>query len=420
MTRQHRLLIVAALFGLMIAPAQAATLHTLYQFQSNQPIGAVPAGGVVLDAAGNLYGSTRFYGTTNWGSVYRFTPGVGMTSLHDYTPATGTVPYPGLTRDGAGNLYGTSFSGGQYGVGTVFRVSAAGVHTVLHNFNDATSVAYNPVGGVVRDGSGNLYGAANAGIYRLTAGGQFTLLHLFTGSNGQNPTSTPIIDPAGNLIGTANMGGSFPAQGVIYSLSPGGTYTALHTFGQVAGAAANPYAGVIADAAGNLYGTTQNGGSAGFGTVFRWSPTAGLTILHNFDGTTGRNPMGGLIRDAAGNLFGTARQGGDNGTNLGTVFRIAANGSFSTLHSFSGPDGAWPEAALVADAAGNLFGTTSNGSGNFGTIFRISDAGFVPGSAVPEPASWLMLVTGFGLAGLALRRRHQARPAAGSQPVDRL
>jgi uncharacterized repeat protein (TIGR03803 family) len=208
MTRQHRLLIAAALFGVMIAPARAATLHTLYQFQSNQSIGAVPAGGVVLDAAGNLYGSTRFYGTTNWGSVYRFTPGVGITSLHDYTPATGTVPYSGgLTRDGAGNLYGTSFSGGQYGVGTVFRVSAAGVHTVLHNFNDATSVAYNPVGGVVRDGSGNLYGTANAGIYRLTAGGQFSLLHIFTGSNGQNPTSTPIIDPAGNLIGTANMGG---------------------------------------------------------------------------------------------------------------------------------------------------------------------------------------------------------------------
>jgi uncharacterized repeat protein (TIGR03803 family) len=323
--------------------------------------------------------------------------------------ADGYYPYDGLIFDASGNLYGTTYQGGTYGYGTVFELTptAGGgwAEKVLHGFNDEDG--YGPFAGLIFDAAGNLYGTTTSGgafnqgtVFELTptAGGGWTeqVLYSFCSqtncTDGAYPLAGLIFDAAGNLYGATYNGGIYPCGaygcGTVFELSPtaggGWTETVLHSFGNGTDGAF-PYAGLIFDAAGNLYGTTTGGGTYRGGTVFQLTPTAGggwaEQVLYSFcsqtNCTDGGGP-GGLIFDAAGNLYGTTGGGGAYGG--GTVFELSptAGGGWTekVLHSFNGTDGTGPS-AVIFDAAGNLYGTTEYGGaygGNLGdgTVFELT------------------------------------------------
>ena len=314
----------------------------------------------------------------------------------------GNSPYAGLIFDAAGNLYGTTFRGGTLGFGTVFELSPAGGGTwtekVLHNFShDGTDGVY-PAGGLIFDAAGNLYGTTieggtfAAGIaFELTpaGGGTWTekLLHSFGNDpDGTSPAAGLIFDAAGNLYGTTQTGGP-NSGGTVFELTPagGGTWTEklLYSFNFSEGT--EPAAGLIFDAAGNLYGTNYTGGTSDDGDVFELMPAGGGNwtekVLYNFNGASGATPQAALIFDAAGNLYSTTFAGGTY--NLGTLFKLtpAGGGTWteSVLHSFgNGTDGARPQAGVIFDAAGNLYSTTRDGgSYGGGTVFRFNAQGEV-------------------------------------------
>lgn len=260
----------------------------------------------------------------------------------------------------------------------------AQVYRVLHNFV-ANSEGASPFGGLIRDSAGNLYGTTELGaerpcngvsygcgsVFKLSATGGVTVLHTFTGGTGDgaNSYANLIRDSAGNLYGTTYDGGA-NNWGTIFKVDPSGTETVLRSFSSTSTDGANPYAGLVRDPAGNLYGTTFLGGSAGYGTVFKLDPSGTFTLLHSFIGglTDGFQPYGGLILDSAGNLYGTTRS---------TVFKIDPSGTMTTLHYFTGPsDGNVCFAPVTRDSAGNLYGTTwLGGASNEGTVFKVDTAG---------------------------------------------
>lgn len=307
--------------------------------------------------------------------------------LHSFTAGTdGATAQAGLVRDAAGNLYSTTSLGGAYGNGTVFKVDKTGAETVLYNFTGGTDGGF-PSGALVRDAAGNLYGTTVSGgtgtsclggtascgtVFKLDATGIETVLYSFTGPpDGGNPSAGLLRDAAGNLYGTSAYGGyllacfSSSGCGTVFKLDSTGTETLLHRFS--IGDGAFPLSGLIPDAAGNLYATTYSGGAYDYGTVFRLDRiTSKLTVLYSFNlGPNGANPGSGLIRDAADNLYGTTAYGGDLlacSGGCGTVFKLDSAGTETVLYSFTGgTDGANPVAGLVRDAAGNLYGTAPSG-----------------------------------------------------------
>jgi uncharacterized repeat protein (TIGR03803 family) len=360
---------------------------------------------------------------------------VALTVLGTVTPATaqkefvlhnfnntgdGYRPASGLISDNSGNLYGTTSDGGTYDGGTVFemmpRTGGGWMEKILHNFNEAGNKdGYDPLGGVIFDASGNLYGTTNYGgaknsgtVFELipAAGGHWDekILYSFSdkGTGGNNPGSGLVLDSSGDLYGTTVGGGSGTGCGnagcgIVFELTPQAgeawAETALHSFSKNGTDGLYPLAGLIFDAAGNLYGTTYQGGSYGTGTVFELTPTAGgiwtETILNNFEsgGTDGYESLAALTL-AAGNIYGTTFSGGTGCASYGgcgTVFELTptAGGSWAetVLHYFAGgpSDGAGPYTGLVFDAAGNLYGTTftggtyADGEYSGGTVFKLTE-----------------------------------------------
>ena len=297
----------------------------------------------------------------------------------------GAFPWYGsLVRDSSGNLYGTTTSGGIYdqfclfGCGTVFKVDASGKETVLYRFTGTGGDSYEPWAGLVRDSTGNLYGMTPFGgpgwgmVFKVDPTGKETILYGFTGStDGGNPLGGLVRDAKGNLYGTTSYGGSSFA-GNVFKLDPTGTETVLYSFtGSTDGN--SPSGGLIRDSAGNLYGTTFLGGAAGYGTVFKVNTQGQETVLYSFTGgADGLNPSyGNLVRDSAGNLYGTTPQGGSS--DFGVVFKIDTTGKETVLHSFSGSDGKIPYGTLARDKAGNLYGTTYEGGAyGGGVVFKIA------------------------------------------------
>jgi uncharacterized repeat protein (TIGR03803 family) len=307
-----------------------------------------------------------------------------------------------LLMDQAGNLYGTSVQGGLYGGGTVFQVTTAGVHTVLYNFTGGIDGG-EPYKGVTLDAQGNLYGTTVTGgggsceggcgvAYELAnAGGgvwNFSVIHTFTGgADGSGPGAPLAIDRAGNLYGMTPTGGAL-GFGVVYLLSPGSngwTLRVLHTFTGGADGLGGSAGRMTFDHQGHVLATSTVGGSNGYGVVFQLTPTSvgewRFTSLYDFKGSPdGASPYGGVIRDRAGHLFGTTYYAGVN--NFGTVYELMRqNGTWTerVLYSFKGgTDGDSPLSTLVADKAGNLYGTTSDGGAitcNCGTIFKLNPNG---------------------------------------------
>jgi uncharacterized repeat protein (TIGR03803 family) len=307
--------------------------------------GAHPIAPLVEDALGNVYGTTYEGGSLGLhgnGSVFK----LGEDSvLYAFSGSPdGANPYAGLIVDSQENLYGTTLNGGAYGYGTVFKVDAAGAETVLYSFAGGEDGA-SPYGGVIIDSLGNLYGTTWAGgthgygtVFKLDASGVETTLYSFkNGRDGGHPTASLIMDSAGNFYGTTNTGGdpsctfgNVSGCGTVFKLEANGSETVLHSFAGLPDGA-GPFAGVIRDAAGNLYGTTVYGGTKsvnanGDGTVFEISSAGVETILHRFEGGGPKGssePYGGLVMDSAGNLYGTASgAAGEYGNGDGVAFEI--------------------------------------------------------------------------------------------------
>ena len=281
--------------------------------------------------------------------------------------ADGREPDADLFRDTAGNLFGTTRNGGDtrlcpVGCGTVFELNADGIESLVHTFNHADGDGLHPVVALVQDAHGNFYGATPLGggnddgvIFKIDRKGKYSVMHRFSGADGSEPTRNLTVDDAGNLYGTTRFGGNSCNCGVVYKLDTVGNETVIHKFDVADGR--NPKAGVIRDAAGDLYGTTSDGGSNGLGVVFKITPSGKERVLHNFNNSDGAIPGSGLlIRDMAGNLYGTTSSGGVYLE--GTVYKVGPNGDETIVHSFKGADGAAPLAGLTKDSAGDLFGTT--------------------------------------------------------------
>ena len=384
---------VALMPAFIAAPlASPQTITVLYSFKG-APDGALPVAGLVRDSAGNLYGTTYQGGASDAGVVFKVDPTRQETVLYSFTGgADGSAPFAGVIRDSAGNLYGTANGGGAFGAGVVFKVDASGEETVLYSFTGGLDGA-SPCGGLLRDRAGNLYGTTSYGgasndgvVFKLEPSGKEVVLHNFAGfpTDGETPTAGLIGDLAGNLYGTTLFGGSGHCAssnigcGVIFKLTPSGAEIILHSFAGSPTDGANPVAGLIRDAAGSLYGTTEYGGSSaacgsqGCGAVFGLPAGGTEKLLHSFVGypTDGYYPLGGLVRDAARNLYGTAFEGGSS--DGGIVFKLDPLGTETVLYNFSGLASTASEANLILDSRGNLYGTTV-GDGAFGNgdIFKL-------------------------------------------------
>ncbi len=293
-----------------------------------------PLGGVVMDSNGNLWGTGSYGGNDNHGNgtVFEISTS-GKESLYSLVTSTsaGMLPCSTLIVDAAGNIYGTTNGGGTSGAGTVFKISG-GVTSVLYSFS-AAAPTNGPFAGLITDGAGNFYGTTqNTGpsggqVFQITAEGVESTLYSFTSrKDGFDPVGLLARDSAGNLYGTTNKGGAYDepgssSPGTVFKIAPSGTKTILYSFGKSANDGANPFGGVILDSSGNLYGTTNAGGAYGYGTLFKVSSSGAMTILYSFgaSATDGQNPSGAIVLDNAGDIFGATQNGGANGT--GAVFK---------------------------------------------------------------------------------------------------
>jgi uncharacterized repeat protein (TIGR03803 family) len=309
----------------------------LYSFKGAGGDGATPMAPLVRDAAGNLYGTTYYGGTFGGacrafgcGIVFKVSPAGKETVLYQFTgtPGDGQNSWQGLVRDSLGNLYGTTYYGGTNNFGTVFKLDPTGKETVLHSFGTNNPDGIFPFGGsLIRDSAGTLYGTTSLDlsqsgtVFKLTPDGTETILHTFTNGNGdgQLPYGTLVRDTAGNLYGVTNFGGAFNF-GTVFKLDSSNTETLLYSFSGAGSDGAVPGGGLVRDRSGNLYGTTNSGGSSYFGTVFKLDASGTETILHSFSGRDGNLPDLGLVRDSKGSLYGTTQYGGAHGG--GVVFKI--------------------------------------------------------------------------------------------------
>jgi uncharacterized repeat protein (TIGR03803 family) len=388
-------------------PALAGpTLSTVATFNGSN--GAYPAVGLVMDNSGNLYGTTNGGGASNAGTAFEVPAGSStVQTLATFSATNGKYPFAGLLLSGS-TLYGTTDSFGPNSYGTLFSISGTTLTTRV-SFNSSNGA--NPHGSLVADANGNLYGTTYAGganndgiVYELPSGSNTPItMATFNNTNGKNPFSGATLY-GGNLYGTTSSGGA-NNMGTVYEVVPGSnTVTTLATFNGTNGS--NPSAGLIADAQGNLYGVADMGGANTDGTVFEVAAGSGtITTLATFNGTNGMYPNGALLVDAAGNLFGTTANGGTSSE--GTVFEVAAgSATVTTLATFTGSNGNFPYfGSLIADNAGNLYGTTEyGGASGDGLVFEVSQSGFV---AAPEPASLALVALG-GMLILSARRKRQA------------
>jgi uncharacterized repeat protein (TIGR03803 family) len=378
--------LLACLMSLAANPP--ATEKVLHEFTGGTD-GSDPDSGLVFDKSGNLYGSTFFGGSAGWGTIYklaRTSTGMKESILYSFKGSPdGASPEGPLVVTGTGTIFGTTVSGGG-GYGVVFELtpSATGyTETVLHSFplgQDPTS------GGLIMDKNGNLYGeTAGGGTYgdgtiyemkRTSTGFKYVPLFSFNGADGNYPSGGLIFDSVGNLYGTTASGGNTCFCGNVFELQKGTnntwTESVLYTFTGYSDGV-NPESALAMDSSGNLFGTTVYGGDTscgggfGCGEVFELTNAGGVwtkTTIHAFTDTPdGHAPLAGVTFDAAGNMFGTTSNGGNSGA--GVLYEISpSSGGWteSVVYSFSnGADGGFPSTPVTFDSKGNLFGTAEFG-----------------------------------------------------------
>lgn len=364
--------------------ATARNFEVLHGFSDGND-GGSPLGSLIIDNAGNLYGTAAGGGgVRDAGVVFKLAPNGTETVLHSFDLTDGSNPEAALITDQVGNFYSTTYQGSGC-CGEVFKLAPDGTLTVLYSFCSQANCSdgASSYSGVVSDSSGNLYGTTYSGggscscgvVYKLSTNGSETVLHAFAGSpsDGAGPFASLKLDKKGNLYGTTDVGGA-NGDGTVFKMRADGTETLLHSFDLNDGF--YPTAGLISDSTGNLYGTTYFGGAYSEGVVFKLAADGAETVLYSFTGTSdGAHPAASLILDK-GNLYGTTSSGGDlncgNGIGCGTVFQLATNGALTVLHTFKGvKDGADPVASVTL-RGNRLYGMTrSAGADGYGTVFAL-------------------------------------------------
>lgn len=371
--------------------------------------GVLPAAGLIADKQGNLYGTTEEGGVgttcTGCGTIFKLGPDRKEAVLYAFEGgADGIAPMGPVLMDESGNLYGTTSGGGGKlcnggnACGTIYKLAPDGTETVLYAFQGQAD-GWNPLGGLAADASGDLFGTtadggtfgSNCGTYgcgtvfELQPSGKLITLYAFQGeSDGSGPLGGVIMDSAGNLYGTAQGEGA--CCGVVFEITAGGTYSVLYAF-QGGSDGETPQSGLLADASGNLYGTTEVGGDPncasglGCGTVFEVPAGGGSDkVLYSFRaGRDGANPLAGVVMDQKGNLYGTTWLGGGQGhgckqlfgDGCGTVYKLTPSGKETVLYSFHARHGQLPVAPLLLEG-NDLYGTTTEG-GKYhdGVVFRV-------------------------------------------------
>jgi len=404
----------------MALPAQ--TLTTLYSFDGTD--GFAPQGALVQATNGDFYGTTYagganpgFFGS-GAGTVFKTTSSGTLTTLYSFCSQGGDLctdgeqPTAGVVQASNGDFYGTTFFTGPTGVGTVFKITSSGTLTTLHAFCSQSGCAdgENP-NGLVQATNGDFYGttyeggANNSGtVFKITPSGKLTTLYSFCSqsecTDGGLPRAGLIQADNGDLYGTTGGRPGTESYGTVFKITPSGTLTTLYRFCSQSGCTdgEEPYAGLVQATNGDLYGTTAYGGAncapLGCGTVFKITPTGTLKTLYSFCSqsgcTDGETPYAGLVQATDGDLYGTTSTGGA-GANCtanfglcGTVFKITASGTLTTLYNFCAQsgctDGETPDGGLVQATNGDLYGTTEYGGANCtlnfppgcGTVFSMS------------------------------------------------
>jgi uncharacterized repeat protein (TIGR03803 family) len=401
-------LLLACVLLLAAQPAQTQTFSVLHGFTGGLD-GNSPMGGLTLDHAGNLYGTTIIGGPSNYGVVFKMTRHGGgwiLNPLYSFAGfLDGGLPVARVVFGPDGALYGTASARGHCSeCGVLFRLTppptpcgtpnCPWTKTTLHMFQNDGIDGEGPSGDLIFDSAGSIYGTTQYGgphdrgvVYKLThtsGGWTESVLYSFSGPDGWQPSTGVVFDSAGNLYGTTYQGGS-SNDGVIFELTPSGsgwTETVLHSFVNQAQSPEGslPSAGLTPDGAGSFYGTTFSGGSGlcfgvygfGCGTVYHG---AGVTIYSFTEPglTPNGGPRGPVTLDAQGNIYGTTYQ--DGATLNGNVFMLTAGQlQYTSLYDFTGVlDGRNPLGNVVRHSNGNLFGTTSQGgSHSAGTVWEIT------------------------------------------------
>jgi len=378
LARALALAVLSALLLVAARPAQAQTETVLHNFTDGSD-GGYPLWNLTFDGAGNLYGTTQG-GGLGYGTVFELSPngsgGWNQTVLYSFTGgADGANPSGPLIFDSAGNIYGTASGGGANGHGVVFELSPMGTswkQKVLHSFRGGNDGKF-PIGGLIFDPAGNLYGTTYNGwglatVFELSpSGGNWTkqVIYRVAATSGAGLT----MDNAGNIFGSTYW--------TAFELSPKGkggwTPAVIHTFTGYPKDGQDASGTPVLDKAGNIYGTTVEGGRGDVGTVYELSPGKNGAwtekILYSFRGGKGASsPAAGIVFDEAGNIYGTTFWGGKHV--WGTVFELApiGKGSYTEkiLWSFTGMDGLNPYTGVIRDNAGNLYGATSKGGTTYG------------------------------------------------------
>ena len=383
-----------------------------------------PSAGLAAGLDGALYGlSSEGGGPAGWGTIFRMTTDGALTTLAEFDGTNGGNPQSALTLAPDGNFYGVTPEGGSEGLGNIFRVTTNGVITSLHEFKgeDATN-GYMPTASLVVGMDGSLYGTTTGGgmgagtVFRISTSGAFSTVAVLDGTDAAGSLARLTLGGDGNLYGVAQSGGAYDA-GDVFRVAPNGAVAAVHSFMSRDAGGSVPAAELALGPDGGLYGTTSQGGAAGFGTVFKITTAGEFTALYSFsnlprqypqaglalgdDGDfyglttasafkmtpagvivwvspifplTGSQPVGGLLAGPDGNFYGTTRNGGSNG--MGTIFRLTSQGVLTPLFSFSAATGSAPQGGLALGNDGAFYGTTSTGGPYFlGTVFRFSTNG---------------------------------------------
>ena len=391
-------LALSLLIGLATAiNSSAQSLSTIHNFcsLSNCADGAYPLGLLVQGNDGNLYGTTFVSGSNGWGTVYKVSPSGSFTLLWSLTGlGDGAEPYAGLVQGHDGSFYGVDTIGGNTpsGCGAAFKVTPSGQETSLHAFTGYPHDGCNPWSPLLLANDGNFYGTAPYGgsagvgvVFKMTPSGTFTILYNFCTQSGCPDGAYPLAGliqaSDGYLYGEATTNGA-NGYGTIFKISlTGGGFTVLYNFKSSDGYLAD--GGLLQASDGNFYGTTNAGGAANFGTVFKITPSGTLTTLYSFCSKAfcadGSAPYAGLTQGRDGNLYGTTYEGGNfvQGSTYGTIFGITTSGSLSTLYSFCAQanctDGGYPYAGVTQGSDGNLYGVTkTGGTNNSGTVFKLT------------------------------------------------